>query len=271
MKIAISNIAWEPAEDGIILPILHEYKIRGMEVAPTKIFQDPSTYSSSVALEYKKKWAESGIELIAMQSLLFGKPELQIFASEENRTETLVYLTKIIEIAELLGTRVLVFGSPKNRSIRDMEEKKARGIALEFFRSLADIAHRHGVKVCIEPNPIQYQCDFITNTSEGVAFVKEIDHPGLGFHLDLAACTFNKEDLEMAVTQSLPVLQHVHISEPFLDAIGQESTNHSLFADTLRKLEYQGWVSIEMKNNVAPANEDAVRNALHFVTEIYGT
>ena len=52
------------------------------------------------------------------------------------------------------------------------------------------------------------------------------------------------------------------------------SANHSRAADALARIEYAGWVSIEMRNVVpfgGDANVDAVARAVRLATSAYGT
>ncbi|NBK98115.1 MAG: DUF1967 domain-containing protein [Erysipelotrichia bacterium] len=54
----------------------------------------------------------------------------------------LVYLKKIIDLAQKLDVKVLVFGSPKNRFIGNMDRNEAYQIAIEFFKELGDYEYR---------------------------------------------------------------------------------------------------------------------------------
>ena len=66
-------------------------------------------------------------------------------------------------------------------------------------------------------------------------------------HLDTAAMTLSNEFISQALKQSFSTLCHFHISEPLLSPIGEGNVNHETFAQTLASLNYQGWVSVEMK------------------------
>ena len=44
---------------------------------------------------------------------------------------------------------------------------------LNFFRRLGDIAQEHDVILCLEPNPICYQANFMTNSLETVEVVRK--------------------------------------------------------------------------------------------------
>ena len=79
----------------------------------------------------------------------------------------------------------------------------------------------------------------------------------------------NNENIEENLKIALPYAEHFHISEPFLELIANNKTNHEEFAKTLKKLNYDKWVSIEMKNNVLISNVEGIKRSLEYVSTIY--
>jgi D-psicose/D-tagatose/L-ribulose 3-epimerase len=269
MKLAISNIAWSPEEDEDVCSIMLAHGISGMEFAPTKIWPNPLQASDSEIIAYKRFWADHNIEIPSMQALLYGRPDLTIFQIPEKRRETVTYLGKIIRMAGLLGASVLVFGSPKNRLTGNMPEGDIESIAVEFFRELGCIAQQHETVFCIEPNPTAYGCDFVNTSSQGLALVAKVDHPGFGLHLDAAGMTMSGEDIEAALRQTAGRVCHFHISEPNLDTIGSGGVDHSLFSRTLADTGYRNWYSIEMRPPNPPDNLPGITKALQNVRNYY--
>jgi D-psicose/D-tagatose/L-ribulose 3-epimerase len=267
MNIAISNIAWEHSEDEAISQILQKYEIKGIEIAPTKIWSDPTTVSSADTETYKRYWEEKGINIVAMQSLLFGHPELTLFETAEKRKNLLDYLTKIIHLASLLGVTAMVFGSPKNRIKGNLDEAETSDIGNDFFRKLGDVAQNYDIAFCIEANPIIYGTDFLTTTKDVVEFVKEVDHPNINVHLDSGAMQINNEDIEQTITSAQP-FSHFHISEPNLLSVPQE-VDHRAAAKTLQEINYNKWVSIEMRAVNTQNNIPQIDKTLDFVTKTY--
>ena len=267
MKLSISNIAWEPNEDKKVFDLIKKYGFSGIELAPPKLFKDLSNVSDTDIQTYLEYMKPFKFKFPAMQSLLFGKPELKIF--DESRVDTLIYLKKIIDLAQKLDVKVLVFGSPKNRFVGDMDNQEAQEIAIDFFRELGEYAHSKDRYFCIEPNAKEYGCDFITNTDEAIEIVKAVDSKGFKLHIDSAVIAMNGENIKDALTKALPYTEHFHISEAFLELITTNKTNHEEFFKILKELKYDKWVSIEMKNNVINSNVEAVDRSLKFVSKIY--
>ena len=267
MKLSISNIAWEPNEDKDVFELIKKYGFEGIELAPPKLFKDCSNVSDKEIEDYLEYMKPYNFKFPAMQSLLFGKPELKIF--DGSRNDTLEYLKKIIDLAQKLDVKVLVFGSPKNRFIGDMPKDEAYKVAIDFFKELGEYAYSKERYFCIEPNAKEYGCDFITNTDDAIELVKDVNSKGFRLHVDSAVIAMNNEDIKESLEKALPYTEHFHISEPFLELITNNRTNHEEFFKILKELKYNKWVSIEMKNNVMDSNIDAVKNSLEFINNIY--
>ncbi|PLR84335.1 sugar phosphate isomerase/epimerase family protein [Bacillus sp. V33-4] len=269
MKLSISNLTWENEEDNAVKDILTDLFVNQIEIAPTKIWGNPLEATDEAVQNYRKYWNSDGISIVALQSLLFGRTDLDIFSEEIIRQATLEYLYKIIEIGAGLGAKAFVFGSPKNRQIGDMKYSKALDIAFEFFYKLGEKADQYSSVFCIEPNPKIYGCDFINTTAEGIILVKEVNHPGFGLHLDAGGMTLSNENIQESIDSAAPYLKHFHISEPQLNMVQNGQVDHRSFARALRNINYEHNISIEMKPGLNNSNPETVKKSVEFVREAY--
>ena len=114
INLSISNIAWNNADELQIFNILNQCKFNSIEIAPTKIWSDIYNCSNDDIIQYKKFVQNNKLNICAFQSLLFGEANLQVF-DKNTWNKFFIRLERISYIAKLLGTKVLVFGSPKNR------------------------------------------------------------------------------------------------------------------------------------------------------------
>lgn len=269
MKLSISNLAWSPAEDGDIAAVLQSFDVSGIELAPTKIWPDLTQVQEADLIAYSAFWQRQGIRIVALQSLLFGQPELVIFRDRETRSQTLTHLSRVMNFAARLGASILVFGSPRNRLRNGLGAQESQAIAVEFFHRVGELAAQHDVYFCLEPNPVAYGCDFICTATEGVELVRAVNHPHFRLHLDAGGMTLSEECYPAAIAASRDSLAHFHISEPQLAIIGEGHTDHAAVAQALRQTAYDNWVSIEMLNKTALPNPQAVHKALACATEYY--
>lgn len=252
MRLAISNIAWDIAEDETIAALLQRVGIDAIDVAAGKYFPDLANATEENIFRVKDWWSKRGIEITGMQALLFGTTGLNIFGPPAIQDAMLQYLTNICRIGAGLGAKHLVFGSPKNRDRTGLNDQQAITVAVPFFRRLGDIAQAHNVVICLEPNPSCYGANFMTTSAETAQVVRQIAHPAIQMQLDTGALSINGEDPVTVLQDCASFIGHVHASEPNLLPLGEGGSDHAKVAAALKKHLPNHVVSIEM---VATQNE----------------
>jgi len=246
MRLSVSNIAWPAAADDDAAALLRAHGVRGVEIAPARVCERPWEAPAERVAAYRHAWEDRGLPIVALQALLFGRGELALFGSAADRAALEAHLAGIIALAAGLGATALVFGSPRNRRRGGLDPAAAEGIAVPFFRAIGRRAADHGVWLCLEANPPDYGCDFLTTTAEMVRFVAAVDTDGLGVHLDSGGMKLAGEDPATAIAAAGPRWRHVHASEPHLVPLGDGGVDHAAFAHALAGSGYRGWVSVEM-------------------------
>jgi len=260
MKLSISNIAWPATEDQSFYSLMQSMGFVGIEIAPTRIFTE-SPYqkipeAKVFADELKRDF---GLAISSMQSICFGRDEA-IFGTEEERKAISNYIKESIDFAAAINCKNLVFGSPKNRIIGENQQ----GIALAFFKDLGDYAASKNTILAFEPNPDIYGTNFINTTQEAVDFVKQVNSAGLKVNLDFGTFLYNKEQFEV-IADHIDLINHVHISEPYLEKI-QAHDEHLQLAALLREKQYANYVSIEMKNL---GNTESVKEVMAYTKQLF--
>jgi sugar phosphate isomerase/epimerase len=251
MRLAVSNIAWPPEADAAAAKLLADHGVAGVEIAPARVCERPWEAPSERVAAYRRFWEERGLPIVAMQALLFGRPELVLFADAAARRSLRDHLLAIIDLAAGLGAERLVFGSPKNRARGPLGAAQAEAIAIPFFRELGRRAADRGVWLLIEPNPPAYGCDFLVDSRQVIEFVDRVGQDGLGVHLDSGALALGHESPTEIVAAAGPRWRHVHASEPGLAAVGSGGVDHAAMAAALRGVAYEGFVSLEMTQGPA--------------------
>ena len=113
MRLAISNIAWDISEDTSVAKLLGKFDVDAVDVAPGKYFPDPVSARYEDIAKVRQWWADHGIEITGMQSLLFGTTGLNVFGDTKSQQAMLEHLRAVCRIGAGLGATRLVFGSPK--------------------------------------------------------------------------------------------------------------------------------------------------------------
>jgi D-psicose/D-tagatose/L-ribulose 3-epimerase len=267
MRLAVSNIAWDPHDDGAVFALLRLLGVEGIEVAPTKIWPDWSGVTARSGRQYAASLANEGFCIPSLQSIVYGLPNLMLFGDNNAQKALVEHITLVADLASAMGAKKLIFGAPKNRLRGSLNVEDAFRKATQLFWDIADICYDRGTCFCIEPNPKQYGCDFITNTNDAIRLVRDVCHPGFGLHMDSAAITLAGEDIEQSILRAGKAICHYHASEPMLSDFSSVQVKHSAAGISLKGIGYQGWIAIEMIMSSNPP--EAIRRAVAVVCEAY--
>ncbi|WP_455089435.1 sugar phosphate isomerase/epimerase family protein [Peptoanaerobacter stomatis] len=257
MKLSISNIAWESKFDKEVYSIMKENGFKGLEIAPTRVFDNPYDENLNNLLNFKNYIKIIDLELVSMQSLIFNRLDLKLFGLEQKREELKKYLFKAVDFASKLNIKNLVFGSPKNRNMFD--KQKDYIIAINFFNELGNYALSQNTVISIEANPQKYGTNFLNTTKEAFNFVSDVNNLGIKLQIDTGTMFINKENLN-SIYDYFKNINHVHLSEDNLNVISRSKKSfYKELINMLSNLGYDKYISIEMKktdlNNVIESIE----------------
>lgn len=259
IKLSISNISWALENDQQVYEYLKNAGFQGLEIAPTRVFPNEPYNRKQEAREFASEIREKyGLIICSIQSIWYGRNE-RIFGTDKERQFLFDYTKRAIDFAEILGARNIVFGSPKNRCIRDGDDEN---IAIDFFRTLGDYAAEHGTVLAMEANPVIYGTNYINNTNDAVKLIKMVGSKGFKLNLDYGTIIYNEENIEN-INSFFEYVNHIHISEINLGLIEQRN-GHKELIRILSNSSYDGYVSIEMKK------QDDVREVFKTIDYIAG-
>lgn len=252
MKLSISNIGWVPENDLAVYEYMKNSGFEGLEIAPTRVVSG-NPYED---LSRSKSWYEEirsnyGFDVPSIQSMWFGHNE-KILGSNEDREFLLDYTKKAIDFASVVKCPNIVFGCPRHRAIPEgMSVDDAENILIPFFKEISDYAYEKGTIIALEANPPIYNTNVMNTTREAVEMIAKVDSKGCMLNLDVGTMVENGEaagDLRGFVN----LINHVHISEPFLNPIVARDLHKELKA-VLEDGGYDRYISIEMgsKNEVS--------------------
>lgn len=243
MRRAVSNIGWSAAEQDAVLATLPGLGFAGVEIAPTVLWPGWDGATPAAAGALRRRLADAGLAVPALQSILFGRPELTVFGAADG---LVAHIAGVAALAGALGAGVMVFGSPRNRLRGERSPEAAMDAAVPVFRRLAAACRDAGTALGIEANPPEYGGDFLLRWTEAAELVARVGHPGVVLHLDTACTALAGDDPADAARRAR--LAHVHVSAPHLAPVdGSDGIDHAAVAAALRLAGYAGWVSVEMR------------------------
>ncbi len=262
MKLSISNIAWIQEKDEIVYQIMKDTGFTGLEIAPTRIFQENPYNMCYEAKQWAYKlWREYGFNVSSMQSIWFGRQE-KLFGSAAERNTLLEYTKKAIEFARTINCGNLVFGCPCNRNFPEGADERT---AIGFFREIGDYAAKRDTIVSMEANPPIYNTNYINDTLAALDLIEKIESKGFLLNLDFGTMIENNESVSILEGKE-HFINHVHISEPGLKVI-EERNSHRELSELLNKFGYDKYISIEV------GKQDDVRvleKMMRYVKDVFG-
>ena len=245
LKLACSNLAWEPQRLHEALAVLQREGFSGVEVAPTHQWGDWEHATVQRAQELRRTLSARGMSIPALQSILFKRHELKLF-DRYCWPDLVLHMEHVARLAQVLGAGVLVLGAPRQRRIDSYAASNPMDLAADILMVLAKVCHHHEVVLCIEPNARRYGCDFIWETEQAVELVRRVAHPGFGLHLDAAAMSLEGESPADTIRNLNPsAIRHYHVSEPDLKGLSHSAVPHCEALEALAEIGYDGWVSLE--------------------------
>jgi len=242
-QVVVGNLSWKHNNNQMMLSKLRDFGIRQLEVAPYKYFGIISHYQNKTTT----------IPIYSMQAILY--PTTWNILCKEQHSQLFDYFSKLFKIVEDHGIKILVFGSPKNRLKLNMTFDEALNIAVDFFSKLVNTTN---CTICIEPNPIEYGCDFINTSTEGRLIVNKVNSPRFKLHLDVGCMQLQNEDIINGIKTNLDILEHIHFSAPHLKLLSTGSLNYNELFNEITQI-YNKKISIEMLNQ----NDDDIINDIY--------
>ena len=268
-RFAISNIALTAFAHLDQLPVLSELGLSGLEVAPSRVWEDTwHGLTPAIVADYRRHVEAAGLEVLGLHSLLFDQKDMGLFADASARKRVLDFMAHLSAVCRDLGGKTLIWGAGRWRHGRSLAE--ANAYATDFFQDLNTRIKDHGTCFCFEPLGPK-DSDFLNSVIDAEKLVATLAVPSVGLHLDAKGITENGEMTPDIATLAKPYLKHVHVNEPGLGILGSSGEiDHPGFAKILNDISYDGFISIEQRM-VDPTDAlGSVRQSAAYLTSVYG-
>jgi len=247
VKFAISNIALPSYHHQHELYSLREIGFEGLEVAPSKVWEDTKNITFAQVKLFRRQVEVAGLEIIGLHSLFFDQPGLGLFRGEQVRKNTLNFLVHLSKICADLGGRTLVFGSPAARQRKDLPTSIADEETVLFFSDLSEAIKLHGTFFVIEALGAN-ETDYIHSVLHALEIMKKVNCKELQSHLDAKALV-DACEVRLDIFQKVaPTLVHFHANDPGLVVLGETGeVDHALLGNLLKKINYNRYISLEQR------------------------
>ena len=132
----------------------------------------------------------------------------------------------------------------------------SRGV--ESVRAMAEHGATCGVGLALE-HLNRFETYLLNSAADCARFVRAVGHPSCGVLYDTFHSHIEEKSISGALHQCATELRHVHISENDRSTPGRGQVNWGETFDTLARLDYDGWLTIEAFGLALPSLAAATR------------
>jgi len=254
MKLGFNLLLWTPHVTLAHEPILKALKKTGYDGVEIPMFEgDPAHYARLGEL-----LDTLGLERTVVSVLGAGHNPLSPDKAQQAAAAARAKWT--IDCTAALGASIL--GGPMHSELGYFSGSPAtaaeRKRAISFHKRAGDYAAKHKVTFALEALN-RFECYLLNTMEQLAAYVEEVNHPAIAAMYDTFHANIEEKDPVAAIKTIRPHLAHVHISE---NDRGTPGKGHVPWADTykaLKKVKYDGWLTIEAFGRSMPALAAATR------------
>ena len=248
MKFSLCNEMFEGRSMAEVCSTAKRLGYDGIEIAPFTLAASAEDISAEQRKDVRQITADNGLEIVGLHWLFAGPSGLHLTTTDDKmRSRTRDYLSRLLDLCGELEGKVLVLGSPKQRSlVGGQSQEGAWQNAVELLISVLDKATESGLTICLEPlSPVE--TDFINTVAEGMEMVREINHPNLKIHLDVKAmCSEVSEVADIIRTVRAEDVGHFHVNDANLYGPGMGDVDYGPIAEAIKDIGWDKWLSVEV-------------------------
>ena len=242
----------------------------GIEVAPFTLAPSVTDVPPDRRAALRRVAERAKLEVVGLHWLLVSPTGLYINTPDDAlRARTAQYLAELVDFCADLGGKIMVLGSPKQRSIVEGQTKKgAWQRAVDLLSSVLDKAGELGLTICLEPlSPVE--TNFINTVAEGMKMVRQINHPNFKIHLDVKAmCSESKPVPDIIRSVRAADIGHFHVNDPNLYGPGMGEVDYGPIAEAIKDVGYDKWLSVEVFK-YDPDPETIVRKSIDYLRQFW--
>ncbi len=265
MRFAICNEQFEGWEFDRVCRFVSRVGYEGLEVAPFTLAPSITDVSPQRRAELRLQADDAGVEIFGLHWLLAKTEGLYLTSPDASvRQRTAAYLGSLAEACHDFGGTLMVFGSPKQRSLLPgVSSDQAYEWAAETFRSAMPVIAGCGVTLCMEPlSPAE--TDFVNTCADGLRLAAMVNHPNFVLHLDVKAMSSEATPVPELIRRHGGSAGHFHANDANLRGPGFGPIDFVPIFRALRDAGYNRWVSVEVFD-YTPDPETIARQSIDYM------
>jgi len=248
MRTSMNLLLWATHVTSEHFPILEKLKKTGYDGVELPVFEGDTAHYQSIRKQLDNHGLGCTTVTVMTPEASPISPDAKVRQAAVDRLKWAIEMTATLGGTHLCGpihSPLAVFsGSPPTA------DEKQR--AADVLRQGAEFGQQAKVRLAVEYLN-RFECYFLTTAADAKALVKAVGHPYFSSMYDTFHANIEEKDLEKTIIEFADCISHVHISE---NDRGTPGTGHVHWDETfkaLKKIEYDGWLTIEAFGRALPA------------------
>ncbi len=218
----------------------------GIEIAPFTLDPDPTRLSRGRIAEIRRTIEDAGLACAGLHWLLAAPAGLHVTGDDAAvRARSWDALKRMAALCAGLGGRVMVFGSPKQRTAEGVPLERARERFVEGLTSVAPALEQAGVKLLVEALSPD-QTNLVNTMAEAREVIAAVDSPWVRGMFDFHNARQEEAAPARLLEEGFELIEHVHFNTVEGRQPTEATAAYREAFDVLRRRGYSGWVSLEI-------------------------
>lgn len=239
MNLAISNLAWNLSDDLLMFDEIKKLGINKIEGVLSKI-DSWENLNEYVIKDFNIHLHNNDIEINSIQSIFYGT-NIDCFTESD---KIIKHIKNILKYAKILGINAIILGSPKIRKNTDNLYEKLN----LTFSQIDKLLDNTNINILIEPNAKIYGGAYFFKLDEIISFLNKFKFNNIKTMIDTHNLILEGDNPCLSFELYQEYIGHIHVSEFNLLHLSNLSF-HKKFSKTLKKLNFDKIITLEMKNN----------------------
>jgi sugar phosphate isomerase/epimerase len=139
----------------------------------------------------------------------------------------------------------VIIGLIRGKIEESINRAEAEEWTINCLRKCTEFAKEYNVRLTLEPVN-RYESNFINTLNGGIEFIKRVGASNLGLLADTFHMNIEEISIYDSIIQAKDYISHVHFADSNRWAPGCGHLDFAKIVQTLKKIDYQGYVSAEI-------------------------
>jgi D-psicose/D-tagatose/L-ribulose 3-epimerase len=252
MPIGFNLLLWTTHLTADLLPTLRALKRAGYDGVEVPVFGGDPAYYAGLKTMLDGEGLRSTVVAIVQD-------EVRNPLSATHSTAGVDYLKWLVDCSVALGAEVLAgpfyqpLGQFSGLPLTDDEWHR-------LIRTQTAMADHAGTAITLAVEPLnRFECYALNTCARAADLVRAVNRPNYGYLFDTFHSNIEEQDAITALSETLPQVSHIHISENDRGTPGRGHAPIAQAIHTAAKAGYTGWLTVEAFGHALPDIAAATR------------